>query len=654
MAFMATIPQSIAIAVGHHQARRLQEAERIYRQILEVEPDHAQALHLLGLIAYQVGQYDISVAYIGRAIGFKGTDAAFHSNLGLVFQAQGKLEEAVASCRRATEIKPDYADAHGILGSALAAQGKLDEAIACFHRALQLKPEFFEAHSNLGNALKNQGRPNEAAACYRRALETRPDSAEIHSNLGCALADQGMLDEAGACYRRALDLNPEFFEAHGNLASALKDQGRPNEAAAHYRRALELKPDAAEVRSNLIFALSFSPDCDTRPLSEELRRWNQQHAEPLAASIRPHTNDRAPERRLRVGYVSPDFRSHPVGRFVLPLLETHDRGNFEIICYNSWHISDAITGRCRAAADGWRDAMSLADEQLACAIRADRIDILVDLAMHTAHNRLLAFARKPAPVQVTYLAYCGTTGLRMMDYRLTDPYLDPPGQTGGCYSEESVWLPRTYWCYRPTDLTPPVSDLPALRGGPVTFGCLNNFCKVTAPTLAVWSRLLQALPQSRLLLHAHPGSHRDRVQDLFTQAGVAPERITFTPRLPIADYLRNYERIDIALDPFPYGGGTTTCDALWMGVPVVTLAGETAVGRGGLSILSNAGLSELVALDTEQYVRIAVALANDLPRLRGLRATLRQRMEASPLMDAPRFARDVETAFRALWRRWCS
>jgi protein O-GlcNAc transferase len=278
------------------------------------------------------------------------------------------------------------------------------------------------------------------------------------------------------------------------------------------------------------------------------------------------------------------------------------------------------------------------------------------LTMHMADNRLLVFARKPAPVQVTYLAYCGTTGLTAIDYRLTDPYLDPPAvrQDESYYSEQSVHLAQTYWCYRPLIQTPPLNPLPALQAGYITFGCMNNFSKVTAPTLAAWSRVLQAVPRGRLVLHALAGSHRDRVRDYFAQHGVSPERLTFADKVSTEDYFRFYEQIDVALDPFPYGGGTTTCDALWMGVPVVSLAGRTGVGRGGVSILSNVSLPDLVARDTEQYVRIAVALAGDLPRLSNLRATLRERMKGSPLMDAPSFARDVEAAYRLMWRRWCA
>ena len=753
---MATISQALAIAVQYHQAGRLQAAEQIYQQILQADPHQADAWHLLGLLANQVGKPEVAVEYIGRAIGLNGNVAGFHSNLGGVYwglrripeaiachrralelkpdfaeahsnlgnalneqgkpdeaiacyrralkimpdhaeahnnlgnvlRGQRKLDEAIACYRRALELKPRYAEAHNNLGLALSDQGKLDEAVACYRRALELWPTFAGAHSNLGNALKDQGKFDEAIACYRRALELKPDFAEAynslgnalndqgkldeavaccrratefkpdyaeaHNNLGNALKGQGKLDDAVACYRRALELNPDFAGAHSNLGSALKGQGNLNEAIACYRRALELMPDFVNAHSNLVFTQVFCPGYDAQTLYEEHRRWNQQHAVPLAKFIQPHLNDRSPDRRLRIGYVSPDFRSHPVGLFLLPLLESHDHGSFEIFCYASVRIPDAMTDRCHAHADAWRDVLDLSDKQVARVIRQDQVDILVDLAMHTGDNRLLVFARKPAPVQITYLAYCGTTGLDTMDYRLTDSYLDPPGQSERFYSEQSVRLPETYWCYRPLIETPPVNALPALEAGQVSFGCLNNFCKVTDSVLTAWSRLLQVVPNSRLLLHARAGSHRDRVRTFLAGQGISAQRLAFVDSLPTAEYFRVYQRIDVALDPFPYGGGTTTCDALWMGVPVVSLAGQTAVGRGGVSLLSNVGLPELITQDGEQYVQVAAELASDLPRLSQLRATLRDRMQRSPLMDAPRFARNVEAAYRTMWQRWCA
>jgi predicted O-linked N-acetylglucosamine transferase (SPINDLY family) len=632
---------------------KLDEAIACYRRVLELKPDFVEAHNNLGNAFWQQGKLDEAANCCRRAIELKPGYAEAHNNLGNVLKDRGKLDEAVTCYRRALELKPDFAEAHNNLGVTFQEQGKRDESLACYRRALELKPDYAEAYNNLGDALQDQGKLDEAIACFRRALELNPDYAGAHNNLGNALEKWGRLDDALTCYRRALELKPDYAEAHNNLGNVLKDQGKVGESLACCRRALELKPDYAEAHSNLLYTLNFSADYDAWAIYEEHRRWNETFAEPLAQSIRRHGNDSTPNRRLRVGYVSPDFRSHPVGRFVLPLLESHDRRSVEVFCYASLRTPDAMTEACRAGADVWRNVLGLSDEQLANTIRQDQIDILVDLTMHTAGSRLMVFARKPAPVQVTYLAYCGTTGLRTIDYRLTDPYLDPPGETEGRYSEQSVWLPETYWCYRPIAQTPPVNPLPALSGGCVTFGCLNNFCKATAPTLAAWSHLLQAMPGSQLLLHARAGSHRDGVREFFAKEGVSPERVTFVHNLPTAEYFGLYQRIDLALDPFPYGGGTTTCDALWMGVPVVSLAGQTAVGRGGLSILSNIGLPELVAHDTEQYVQIAVDLANDQPRLSDLRATLRERMQSSPLMNAPRFARNVEAAYRTMWQRWC-
>jgi predicted O-linked N-acetylglucosamine transferase (SPINDLY family) len=386
---------------------------------------------------------------------------------------------------------------------------------------------------------------------------------------------------------------------------------------------------------------------------EEHRRWSQQFAEPLRKFIQPHLNNRDAERPLRVGYVSPDFRDHPVGRFLVSLLAAHDGNRFEVFCYSDVRRADRFTGLLRGHARQWRNTLGLADERMAQLIREDQIDVLVDLTMHMARNRLLLFARKPAPVQVSYLAYCSTTGLETMDYRLTDPHLDPPGMNDAYYSEKSVRLPETYWCYPLHEQSPDVSPPPAPSAGEVTFGCLNNFCKVSAETLDLWIKLLRATPKSNLILQAGEGSHRQRVRDLLERQGIDPRRAKFVGWVPLSEYFKRYEQIDVGLDPFPCNGGTTTCDALWMGVPVVTLAGRTAVGRGGVSILANVNLPELIAQTPEQYVQIATDLAGDLPRLAELRRTLRGRMQGSALMDAPRFARNIEGAYRQMWRNWC-
>lgn len=624
-----------------------------YRRALELRPDYAEAHNNLGNALAEQKKPDEAITCYRRALALRPAHPEMHYNLGRVFQDLQRPEEATRCYRRALELKPDHAEAHNNLGNALKDLGKLDEAIACYRRSLALKPDRAETHYNLGTAFQNLGRPDEAIASYRHALRLTPEYPEAHNNLGSAFQDRGDLDQAVACYRRALESRPDHLEAHNNLGNALKDQGRLDEAIACYRRALELKPDCAEAYSNLLYVLNFCPGYDAKTVHEEHRRWNERCAQPLAKSIKPLANDRSPDRRLRIGYVSPDFRRHPVGRFLLPILESHDHAGFEISCYASVQRPEDLTDQCRANADVWRNAFGCSDEQVADMIRRDQIDVLVDLTVHMAHNRLLVFARKPAPVQVTYLAYCGTTGLHTMDYRLTDPYLDPPTPDESVYCERSIYLPETYWCYRPVADTPPVSALPALQTGRITFGCLNNFCKVTAPTLAAWSELLRTMPESRLLLHAPLGSHRNRLWDYLALQDISPDRLEFASMAPTADYFGLYRRIDVALDPFPYGGGTTTCDALWMGVPVVSLAGQTAMGRAGLSILSNLGLSDLAGRDVEHYVRIAAELAGDRPRLSALRASLRDRMRKSPLMDTLGFTRNIEAAYRTMWRNWC-
>jgi protein O-GlcNAc transferase len=573
------------VAVEHHQAGRLAEAEKIYHQVLAKQPDHAGALHLLGVLAVQMGEFDGAVELIRRAIRLVPDSAEMHFNLGNAFQNMGRFDEAIASFRRAIRLKPDLAPAYNNLANALRMIEQLDEAIAIFHQALRLKPDLVEAHNNLGSALKHVGR----------------------------------LDEAIAAYREAIRLKPDCTDAHGNL----------------------------------ICALQFHPDCNAEMIRDEHRRWNRLHAEPLKKFIQPHTNNRNPDRRLRIGYISPDFREHVVGQNLLPLLREHDHGQMEIFCYSNVVRADAITGQIQGCADVWRDIVRISDSQAADLIRQDRIDILVDLMLHTAGNRLLIFARKPAPVQVTYLGYCAGTGLKTMDYRLSDPHLDPPDSDLSLYNECTIRLPETYWCYSPCGPTPEPSPSPAATAGCITFGCLNNFAKIS-PALDLWAEILRMVPRSRLIVHSPPGSHLSAVRERFAGKGISPDRLEFLGRQPWPDYVRAYGRIDIALDPFPWSGGITTCDALWMGVPVVSLAGQTAVGRGGMSILTNIGLPELIAQTPQQCVHIAAALAGDLPRLVEQRSILRQRMRASPLMDAPRFAHNVEAAYRQMWRNWCA
>ncbi len=553
------------------------------------------------------------------------------------------------------QLKPDDAEGHDWMGEALYAQGRFAEATSHFQAVVRLKPGCAAAYYKLARALTKRGRPKAALLCCRQALRLKPDFADAHIHLGKLLrrSPSTAVDEVVSCYRAAIRSRPNDAEAYNKLGCTLKDMGMLDEAVIALRRACQLRPDFSQFHSSLLYNLHFHPDYDPQRLAQEHERWNHQHARHLAPLMRPHPNDPDPNRRLRIGYVSSNFHHHPVGRFLLPLFVGHEHREFEIFCYASTPVPDEFTRQLRSRSDRWREIGDVTDEGLAELIREDRIDVLVDLDAHMPGNRLLAFARKPAPVQVTYLAYCSTTGLQVMDYRLTDPLLDPLGR-GPNYAEKSVWLPETYWCYQPPREAPPVAPPPALHSNRLTFGCLNNFAKVGMPTLIAWRKLLHDVPGSRLLLHAKPGTHRERVLSFFAEEKVDSGRIEFAGVTLPPQYFKRYQQIDIGLDPFHYAGGTTTCDALWMGAPVVSLAGSTAMGRGGVSILSNAGLPELVAQSPEDYVRLAAGLAADLPRLAELRAGLRDRLLRSPLMDAARFGRHVEGAFRAMWYRWCA
>ena len=566
------------------------------------------------------------------------------------------LPQAVQAYLKSIELRPQAPETHSNLANALSDQKKFHAAIAEYAKAIQLKPDYAEAHSNLGNALREVGKLQEAAAAHARAIQLKPDYGEAHYNMAIVQQDLGKLDEAEASLLRAIRLAPDHAEPYNNLGSVRKDQGRIDDAMACYKQAMKLKPGDALLHSNFIYAMHFHPGYDRAAIHDEHRKWNQLHAQPLKKFIEPHQNLRDPDRRLKIGYVSPDFCAHPVGRFLLPLIANHNREQFEIFCYSDVRMPDSFTARLQSHAGEWRDILGMSHVEVARCVRDDGIDILVDLTLpHMSNNRLPLFARKPAPVQVTYLAYCSTTGLDAIDYRLTDPYLDPVEWKDGCYSERSTPLPRTYWCYQPHIDCPDVGPLPALGDGQITYGCMNNFCKGSPGTLESWGKLLAHLSQSRLLLHAHEGNHRQRVLNFVRQHGVDSSRIEFVGSKPLAEYFRIYNRIDIALDPFPCAGGTTTCDAFWNGSSaVVSLAGRHRGGAwSGVSLLTNVGLPELIARSAEEYVEKGDKRWRAICRaLATLRAGLRDRMRQSPIMDATRFAVEVEAAYRTMWRSW--
>ncbi len=494
-------------------------------------------------------------------------------------------------------------------------------------------------------------------ACANEVLQRRPDDAEALTLKGNALRVCGKPDEALLCYQRVLALRPKSAEAYCNLGAAYQTLGRYPEAIAAYEQAVSFNPSVPAFWGNLSVSLTYSPTHTPADTVAALRRFDAQVALHLRDS-RPHTNDRNPDRRLRVGYVSPDFRKHAVAYFALPLVQGHSKEQVEVFCYYNHHQEDEWTAGFRQAADHWRSCVALSDAQLAEHIRADGIDILVDLAGHTQNNRLLTFARKPAPVQLTWMGYVSTTGLSAMDWRITHADADPEG--ADLHYSEKLWrLPGTMWCYRPLPDMPEVSAPPFARNGHVTFGSFNRYSKNSPLVLQTWANILNWVPDSRLVICVPEGEIRQQMARFFAERSIEPSRIDAFAKVSHTDFWKLHGEVDIALDPFPFGGGTTTCETLWMGVPVVTVSGKEGsdfaprfASRMGYAFLNNIGLPELVAQTLPQYVDIAVRLAQDAPRMAQLRQSLRPRMAAAPLTDEARFVREIETAYRAMWQDW--
>ncbi|MGH6940580.1 tetratricopeptide repeat protein [Hypericibacter sp.] len=637
-------------AAGKHE-----QAAQSFQRALELKPELMEALNNLGLVLVDLGKPEEAEACYRRAITMKPAYVVPYNNLANLLAAQGRRKEAVAYYERALRIEPSMPEIHNNLGNAVKDLGQLDRAEACYRRSIELRPNFAAAHNNLGSVLQSKGKLEAARAAYRKALSIEPQFAEAYNNLGNTVRDMGRLQEAEDAYRQALALKPESYQALNNLATVLKDCGQLTEAIAVLRKAMAIRPDFETAHHNLLMAMQYDPETSPAELLAEHREFDRRFASPLMPAILRHRNQPDPERRLRVGYVSGDFARHPVGHFLMPLLPAHDRSQVEIFAYSDRLGEDEMTRQLRDACDQWRKVVDLTDIELTERIRTDAIDILVDLSGHTADNRLLVFARKPAPVQASWAGYVGTTGLSAIDYLISDERETP----SGCENESVetvIRLPHGYVCYAPPTYAPEVGPLPAQEPGRVTFGCFNNLAKLNSAVIALWARVLSVLPEAKLVLKTHQlddGRLRSRVTGQFAAAGVASGRVSLLGKSPHQGLLREYNHVDIALDPFPYSGGLTTLESLWMGVPVVTKQGDRFAARHTASHLTGVGLAELIGSDADGYVELAHSLAMDLPRLAELRRGLRARMAASPVCDGNEFARDLEAAYRGIWRRWC-
>jgi protein O-GlcNAc transferase len=673
--------------LAHHKAGRLAEAEAAYRDVLARAPDTAEAHHLMGVLAFGGRDLDAAIACFARAADLDPAQAKYQGNLGAALLAAGREDEAVTALERAYATDPNSVNIRGNLAAALHQAGRMDEALALCRDVLAAAPDDAVLRGNLAATLLRMGRAEEALAESDLALTHAPDNADLHNvrggalralnriadaalaferavtldarlvegwvNLGFALQQATRYQDAEAAYRRAIAVRPGDAGAHIGLARTLRFQGRPAEALALTRKAVELAPGRARFHSNLLFHLLGDPDTDAAALLAAHRAWDERHgrADPPA----PFANTPDPDRPLRIGYVSGDFRTHPVGRLIAPVLAAHDRAKVSVTLYAQGQGSDATTETIRALADRWRDAAALDDAAFAAQVRADDIDILIDLSGHSAHNRMPAFARRLAPVQASWLGYQSTTGLAAMDWLITDAVHLPEGREGEIV-ERPVRLAHGLLAFAPLQEAPPVTPPPAAAGAPVTFCSFNNPGKISPACAALWGRVMAEVPGSRLLLRysgMEDSAARAAVLATLAGAGIDPARVTVDGGAPYREVLAAYGRADIALDPFPYSGTMTTLEALWMGLPVVALRGGAIAGRQAASQLTTAGLAELVADDADAYVALAVKLAADPQRLAALRAGMRARLETSPLCDVAGFTRGLEDALRMMWRDWC-
>ena len=684
------IRKAFAMANSYYQSGHIKLAENVYNKILEIDPEHPDALHMAGVIARQNGKYDLAANLIKSAIGIAPERAVYHisfgnalldlkrrdeavssyknalalnpdnadllNNLGNSFKSLGEPDKAASCYRNAVKIKSDYAEVYYNLGLLLAEQGKPEEAILNFRTALEIKPDFADVYIGIGNVLNSQSMPKEAVLWFQKGINHQPNNVAAYNNMGSALHNQDQLDEAVACYGKALKIDPKMAATLNNMGLVLQDQGRLKEAREYFRRALKIGPNLVKAYSNFLLSLLYDSEYDLDYIFTEHKKWDDFYGHPSMKKSAQFINSPRQDRRLRIGYVSPDFRNHSCAWFIEPLLEFHNRDKVEIFCYSEVKKEDNVTERIRKLSNSWYCTQGISDMEVAKQIRSDGIDILVDLAGHTKGNRLPIFALKPAPVQMTWLGYSFTTGLEAMDYRLSDKWLTPL-EGREMFSERLYNLSRCSLAYSPPGKTPEPSE-PAFESNKhITFGSFNSLSKVSSLTIALWARVLDETPGSKLVLKArqsHDFGSKKRILRLFNEQRISDNRVIFQGYATSTfEHLAHYREIDLALDTFPYNGTTTTCEALWMGVPVVTLIGNHTVSRWGLSLVAAVGLEELAAKSEDEYCAIIKNLVYSHRRLKVLKTGMRDRLISSPLCDARGFADAVEEVFATTWKRWC-
>ena len=637
----------------------LAEAEKILRKILADNPKYAHALHMMGVIGYDVKRYDYAEELVRMALTEDPTVADFYLTLGLIKKDTGKFDEALMCFQKTLELEPkhlralmDIANLSRDLGTRSRNNNLLEASLSFFTRALAIRADE-DTYVNIAFLYYWANRYDDAIEAGKACLKRYPNSFRALIGLAGTYDSIQEYEEALTCCKKALEVEPDRTEVHAIMANTLKNLGRTDEAIAEQKKALEFSEEKAWVFSNMLLTMVYASSVSPEELAETSRQFGEKIVDGLVRK-RPFKNNRSPTRKLRIGYVSPDFRDHAVSFFLSPVFHC-DKEKFEIYAYSKTEKEDAVTEEIKKYFDHWRYIKFIKDEPTADLIEKDKIDILIDLAGHTASNSLLVFARKPAPIQISWLGHPATTGMKAMDYRITDPYAEPLGMTEHLNTETLWRLPDIFCAYKARDNSPDVIDHPPFEdNGYITFGCFNNFTKVTDTVLDTWAKIMANVPDSRLLLEiagVENSKIRSEVETRLSALGLPMERLILESRKKSNQFVL-YNKIDIALDPFPCAGGTTSMDTLWMGVPFITLAGKHFVSRMGVTILSNAGLPELIAQNIEEYISKATNLAKDHDEIRRLRKGLRDRFAASPVMDQKKFARNMEAAYRQMWQDW--
>lgn len=634
---------------------KLAESEPYLRHAILLKPDYAEAHANLGLTLHNLGRYAEAEACLRMALTIKPDFVQAHSNLAFNLQQQGRITEAEHSMRRAQLLEPDSAIGCFNLANILRQQGNLESTEMYLYQSLKLKPDFAKAHNNLGCLYKNQGRLSESETSHRKAIYHDPENALLHNNLGVVLNEVGKLREAEVSLRNALRIDPDLAEAHNNLALVCEGLGLFSDANKAYLRALELRDKFALAHSNLLFFLSHDEHIDANSLFLEHCRFGEKFELSLQEGLTEHVNLPDPDRSLRIGFVSGDFRNHAVSYFFEPVLaKLATDQDLVLHAYYNCNVNDDVTKRLRDKFRYWNSVAELSDADVEKNIRADGIDILIDLSGHTAYNRLPLFARKPAPIQLSWIGYPGTTGLQSMDYILTDRYFSPEGEFDHLYTEKIVRLPASA-PFMPFPDAPEVNALPALSNCYITFGSFNRASKITKAVIEVWARLLRSAPSSKLIIGAMPKNANFKyIEDIFLMNGVARERISFFERCDMPEYLNKLRNIDICLDTFPYNGGTTTWHSLWMGIPTITKIGATSASRSGICILSHVALQRFAVKTEGEYVAEGVYWSENLSELANLRGDLRNRMRNSATLNPTLIADSVRSALRLMWQKWCA